>query len=134
MFCTLPGMSNFMNGSNNQHEINVQRMLRYPRMQAQWTFLTNHAHVLLCLARDPDATLREVAEQVGITERAAHRIVGELEAEGALTRRRDGRRNHYEIDTSVTLRHALESDRTVGSLLSSMLAPAEARRRCTRAS
>ena len=66
-------------------------------MQSTWTFLTNHAHVLLSLASNPDATLREVAEQVGITERAAHRIVGELEHEGALTRSRDGRRNHYEI-------------------------------------
>ena len=82
-----------------------------------WTFLTNHGHLLLCLAQDPDATLREVAERVGITERAAHRIVGELEREGALTRSKDGRRNHYEIRADFPLRHPLEAHCTVGQLL-----------------
>ena len=82
-----------------------------------WTFLTNHAHVLLCLAASPDLTLREVAAQVGITERAAHRIVTELEAEGALTRERCGRRNHYEISRDFPLRHQLERHNTVGTLL-----------------
>lgn len=86
-------------------------------MIPHWTFLTNYAHVLVCLAGDPDATLREVAERVGITERAAHRIVAELEQEGALTRRRDGRRNHYEIRSDAPLRHPLERHRTVGQLL-----------------
>ena len=86
-------------------------------MQSHWTFLTNHAHVLLCLARNPDSTLREVAERVGITERAAHRIVGELEKAGALTRFRDGRRNHYEIRADLPLRHRLEQHCTVGGLL-----------------
>ena len=93
-----------------------------------WTFLSNHAHVLVCLARDPDARLRDVAELVGITERGAFKIVSELEAAGVIARAREGRRNHYEINTSVTLRHPLESDRTVGSLLSTLLDPAEARR------
>jgi predicted transcriptional regulator len=91
-------------------------------MLSHWTFLTNHAHVLLCLAGNPDATLREVAEQVGITERATHRIVSELEAEGALTRSRSGRRNHYEIADDFPMRHGLERHCTVGQLLR-MLAP-----------
>jgi DNA-binding IclR family transcriptional regulator len=86
-------------------------------MRSAWTFLTNHAHVLLSLAANPDATLREVAEQVGITERAAHRIVGELESEGALTRTRDGRRNHYEIRRDFALRHPLEQHCSVGQLV-----------------
>ncbi len=86
-------------------------------MLSHWTFLTNHAHVLLALAANPDLTLREVAEQVGITERAAHRIVGELEQEGALTRSREGRRNHYEIRADFPLRHPLEQHCTVGHLL-----------------
>ena len=79
--------------------------------------MTNHAHVLLCLASDPDITLREVAEQVGITERAAHRIVGELEQEGAITRSKSGRRNHYEIQLEFPLRHPLEEHCTVGQLV-----------------
>lgn len=93
-----------------------------------WTFLSNHAHVLVCLARDPGARLREVADAVGITERAAHNIVSELEAAGVVTRTRHGRRNHYDIDTSVCLRHPLESASDVGSLLATLLAPADARR------
>ena len=89
----------------------------FEEMDSNWTFLTNHAHVLLALAVNPDATLREVAERVGITERAAHRIVGELEREGALTRSRDGRRNHYEIRRGFPLRHPLEQHCSVGHLL-----------------
>ncbi|MCA9705237.1 MAG: winged helix-turn-helix transcriptional regulator [Myxococcales bacterium] len=93
-----------------------------------WTFLSNHAHVLICLARDPDARLRDIAERVGITERAVHRIVSELEDGGVITRTRTGRRNHYEIDPNASMRHPLESTRTVGSLLLGLLDPAEARR------
>ncbi len=86
-------------------------------MNTGWTFLTNHAHVLLCLAANPDATLREVAEQVGITERAAHRIVSDLESEGALTRHREGRRNHYEILQDFPLRHPIEKHCSIGQLV-----------------
>ncbi len=82
-----------------------------------WTFLTNHAHVLLCVSRDPDARLRDVAEVVGITERATQRIVAELEAAGYLTRMRDGRRNRYEIHPEVPLRHPLEQDHAIGEVL-----------------
>jgi DNA-binding IclR family transcriptional regulator len=86
-------------------------------MSSTWTFLTNHAHVLLSLAANPDATLREVADRVGITERAAHRIVSELESEGALKRWREGRRNHYEIQQDFHLRHPLEQHCDVGQLV-----------------
>lgn len=86
-------------------------------MKPTWTFLTNHAHVLLSLATSPDITLREVAERVGITERATHRIVGELETEGALIRSRDGRRNHYEIQSEFPLRHPLEKHCSIGQLV-----------------
>ena len=79
------------------------------QIPAGWTFLTNHAHVLICLARDPDIRLAELARLVGIGERATHRIVHELEAEGYLTVNKEGRRNVYEIDLDRPLRHPLES-------------------------
>jgi len=84
---------------------------------SQWTFLTNHAHVLLSIARNHDVRLREIASQVGITERAVQKIIAELEATGIVTKSRDGRRNHYEVDTGAPLRHPLEAHRTVESLV-----------------
>lgn len=83
----------------------------------RWTFLTNHAHVLLCVAADPDVRLREVAERVGITERATQRIVAELEAEGYLSHEKVGRRNRYEVNASLPLRHPLEDHLEIGALL-----------------
>ena len=88
---------------------------------AEWTFLTTHAHVLLCVARDPGMRVRDIADCVGITERAVHRIVSDLVEAGHLTRQRVGRRNHYEIDLGLPLRHPLESDHDVGELLSGLL-------------
>lgn len=82
-----------------------------------WTFLSNHGHVLVTLARDPWARLRDVADSVGITERAAQRIVGQLEQAGVLTKEREGRRNHYQINEAMPLRHPLEAHKTIGSLL-----------------
>jgi len=82
-----------------------------------WTFLTNHARVLLCLADDPDLRLRAAAERIGITERAVQRIVTDLEEAGILTRVREGRRNRYEINPSERLRHPNEAHCTVGDLL-----------------
>jgi DNA-binding MarR family transcriptional regulator len=72
---------------------------RRPARQAAapWTFLTNHSHVLFCIARDPEVRMRDVAQAVGVTERAVQRIVGELTEAGYLTRERDGRRNRYEV-------------------------------------
>lgn len=83
----------------------------------QWTFLTNHSHVLVLLARNPSRVLREVAQQVGITERAVQRIIAELEAGGFVKREKIGRQNHYQIRTNQPLRHAIESHRTIGDLL-----------------
>ncbi|MFJ5829537.1 helix-turn-helix transcriptional regulator [Streptomyces sp. NPDC093089] len=86
-----------------------------------WTFLTNHARVLLCLARDPEARLRDVATAIGITERAVQLIVADLVSSGYLTRIRVGRRNHYTIDTTQALRHPHEADHPVGDLLGAFL-------------
>ncbi len=75
---------------------------------SDWTFLTNYAHVVICLARDPDARLRDVAEQVGITERATQRIVHDLVEEGFIKVEKNGRRNSYKIIKSKHLRHQIE--------------------------
>jgi predicted ArsR family transcriptional regulator len=80
-------------------------------------FLTNHAQVLLCIARDPDSRARDIAEQVGITERAAQRIVSDLISEGYLKRTKNGRRNHYEIDHHARLRSPAFRDLEIGPLL-----------------
>jgi predicted transcriptional regulator len=82
-----------------------------------WMFLSNHAHVLVCLAFDRTARLRDVATSVGITERAVQKIVGDLEEAGVIVRERSGRRNSYRLNLDIPLRHPLESHRTVGSLL-----------------
>lgn len=82
-----------------------------------WTFLSNHGHVLLCVARDPNIRVREIAQAVGITERAVQRILGELEEAGVIARRREGRRTRYEVDGDLPLRHPIEADHSVGELL-----------------
>jgi len=87
-----------------------------------WTFLSNYAHVLVCLAEDPTARVRDVADRVGITERAAMRIIKHLDEADVLSKQREGRRNRYRINTDKPLRHPLESHNTVGSLLT-MLRP-----------
>lgn len=87
----------------------------------QWTFLTNHARVLIALARDPEARGRDVADAIGITERAVQLIVADLEAARYLTRERVGRRNRYTIDPTVALRHPSEADHPVGDLLATFL-------------
>lgn len=92
-----------------------------PAMSAGWDLLTNHAHVLLCVARDPGVRLREIAESVGITERSAHKIVTELVDEGYVARERQGRRNRYEVRREAPLRHALMREQPVGELLDVLL-------------
>jgi DNA-binding MarR family transcriptional regulator len=84
---------------------------------ARWDFLTNHAHVLLCVANDPSIRLRDIAAAVGITERAAHKIVSDLVDEGYMTRQREGRRNQYEVKPDLPLRHPLVQEQEVGELL-----------------
>jgi DNA-binding transcriptional ArsR family regulator len=93
-----------------------------------WTFLSNHGHVLVCLAQNPDARLRDVAQAVGITERAVQKIVSDLEEAGVVIREREGRRNRYSLHTDRPLRHPIEAHRTVGALLAMVLDRAEMRR------
>ena len=82
-----------------------------------WSFLTNHGQVLVCIAHDPGIRLRDIGERVGITERAAHRIVSELVAAGYIARERDGRRNRYTINSQSALPDPIASERSVGELL-----------------
>ncbi len=93
------------------------------RSERTWTFLTNHAHVLLCIARDPTIRLRDVAERVGITERAAQSIVADLVGGGYLVRERVGRRNQYEVRYDLPLRHPVERHHDVGELVELLTAP-----------
>lgn len=90
--------------------------------QGEWTFLSNYGHVLVSLARDPDARMRDVAEAVGITERAVQLIVAELVAQGYLRKEKVGRRNRYDVLRGAHLRHVLESEVTVGELLDLVVA------------
>jgi hypothetical protein len=94
----------------------------YVSAMPKWTFLSNHGQVLLCIARDPDVRLREIGDQVGITERAVHRIVKELADAGYLRLERNGRRNRYTITSHLGLPDPLARDRSIGDLLS-VLAP-----------
>jgi hypothetical protein len=82
-----------------------------------WTFLTNHAQVLVCIARDPGVRLRDIGERVGITERATHRIVAELAVAGYISRERNGRRNHYTINSHLPLPDTIAREQNVGQLL-----------------
>ena len=95
---------------------------RSARASHAWTFLTNHTHVLVCIGRDPDVLLRDIAAQVGVTERAVQSIVADLELAGVLRRQRVGRRNRYEFDAAIALRHPLEGHRTIGELLAALRA------------
>ena len=88
-----------------------------------WTFLTNHAHVLLCLYGQPEIRLREVAQQVEITERMVQKIVRELDEAGYLTIEKQGRCNTYRLHTQLRLRHTLEAHHSIGELLELLSAP-----------
>ena len=90
-----------------------------------WRFVTNHAHVLECIAADPSSRLRDIAATVGITERTASQIVRDLEQAGYLTRTRDGRRNLYEVYGELPLRHPRHRHHTVGDLIRFLRAPTE---------
>ena len=84
---------------------------------SDWTFFTNHAHVLLCIAEEPAVRMRDISERVGITERAVQRIVAELEAGGYVQKVRDGRRNRYAVQLRLPLRHPIEGHQTVSALI-----------------
>lgn len=98
-----------------------QKKTKQSNGKSSWTFLTNHSHVLICLTKNPDMVLREVAYEVGVTERAVQRIVQELEEAGALQRIKLGRQNHYRINRKCKLRHSIENHRTLGELLDVIL-------------
>ncbi len=85
-----------------------------------WTFLTNHAHVLIVIARNPEARQRDIAYAVGITVGAVQRIINELERDGYLRSERVGRRNRYHVNDDQSLRHPLEDQHTVSDLLTSL--------------
>lgn len=100
---------------------------RAPREpEPDWTFLTNHAHVLLCIVREPEVRMRDVAQMVGITERAVQRIVADLEQAGYLVRTRHGRRNRYEVREHLPLRHPVERHEPVSSLTALVYGRSEA--------
>jgi DNA-binding IclR family transcriptional regulator len=85
-----------------------------------WVFLSNHGNVLLCIARDPRIRISEIADSVGIGERAAQKIVADLVAEGYLVRTKEGRRNRYEINAQARLRHPLFEELEIGPLLDAL--------------
>lgn len=91
--------------------------------KAKWTFLTNHSHVLICIAQDPSSRVRDLAVRVGITERATHRIIAELREAGYLTHYRDGRRNRYTVNGELPMRHSVEGHCVVLDLLDTVLHP-----------
>jgi DNA-binding IclR family transcriptional regulator len=97
------------------------RKQKRPVPAAEWTFLSNHAHVLLLIAGDPQIRLRDVADRVGITERAVQRIVADLEAARYIERQRCGRRNRYYVNPKLSLRHPVEAHQTVGALIELVL-------------
>ena len=84
---------------------------------AEWSFLTNHARVLLCVAQDPEVRLRDIAATLGVTERTAFGIVADLSSAGYLVKQRNGRRNRYEIQHDLSLPEPTGPERTVGQLL-----------------
>jgi Winged helix-turn-helix DNA-binding len=88
---------------------------------ARWTFLTNHTHILICLARDPELRIRDIAELVGITQRAVQRILVELEEGGALSHTKEGRRNRYQVNLDCALRHPLECSHLLKDVLACLV-------------
>lgn len=92
------------------------------RSAPDWAFLTNHARVLVCIAHDPAIRLRDIGERLGITERAAHRIIAELAAAGYISRQRNGRRNHYTINEHLPLPDAIAREQSIGELLTILTA------------
>jgi hypothetical protein len=90
---------------------------------ANWSFLTNHARVLMCIAHDPGARLRDIAASLGITERSAFGIVSDLTAAGYLITRKDGRRNHYQIQVHQPLPEPTSRERTLGEVLAVLAGP-----------
>ena len=91
--------------------------MRIKKVTTSWTFFTNHAHVLMCLEKNPSELIRDLAVEVGITERAVQRIIVDLEADGYLNHIRDGRRNVYKVFTRKPLRHDIEKHTQLHDLI-----------------
>jgi hypothetical protein len=107
-------IESLQNAAGNTHQANKK---------GGWTFLTNHSHVIILLANKPDMVIREVAAQIGITERAVQRIIVDLEEDGFLIREKVGRQNHYHVARNLPLRHPIEQHRNIGDLLDLILNP-----------
>jgi DNA-binding IclR family transcriptional regulator len=88
-----------------------------PDGEKSWRFLSNHTQVLLCIQPDPDVRFRDIAQMVGITERAAQRIVADLIESGYVESDRIGRRNHYRVNTDIAMRHPAQEGHDIGELL-----------------
>jgi DNA-binding MarR family transcriptional regulator len=97
--------------------IQENQIVSSPGQTHTWTFLSNHAQALLCIARDREVRIRDIAQVVGITERAAQRIVADLIEAGYVDRERIGRRNHYRLNGDVKMRHAAQADLRISELL-----------------
>lgn len=100
--------------ANNQSRMSSKQTDSPP---PQWTFLTNHFHIIVSLSRDPYSRIRDLSDEVGITQRAVQRILAELVEDKVLKVRKDGRRNHYTINRRKRLRHPLENQHSIGDLL-----------------
>ena len=109
--------------------MSVQAPALHPSRSAGWTLLTNHAHVLICIAKDPDVRLRDVALEVGITERAVQRIVSELEQDGFIEIEKEGRRNRYQLHPEQHFRHPIEEHCTIDGLLKLVLKASKPKKR-----
>lgn len=83
----------------------------------KWTFLSNHGHILIYLARNPESRIRDLAAAIGITERAVLGIVNDLENEGYVTVEKIGRRNKYQVHKKLKFRHSMESHKSIGDLI-----------------
>jgi len=103
-----------------------------PPTRSDWTFLTNHAHVLICISRDHTIRTRDIAAQVGITERATQAIIADLVATGYLHREREGRRNVYTVSATAPFRHPIEAQHHVGDLLDMLERPSTIERPTTK--
>ena len=106
---------------NVYYLLTMNKALEIAGNEVDWTFFSNHSHVLVCIGLDPDIRLRDIAKAVGITERSAQRIINHLRSAGILVTLKHGRRNQYFINVDEPLRHPLESHATVGEMLGAVI-------------
>ena len=97
--------------------IHLEKYFARITLVPEWSFLTNHARALLCIAHDPDVRLRDIADALGVTERSAYGLVGDLTEAGYVVKERNGRRNRYQIRAQLPLRESSSRERTIGEML-----------------